>query len=374
MDGQRDRLDPTNDSGVFLSPADTENGNEYAELNSQGNLSVEIDVFAGTKMWIDDVFVVGLEDTQDSVETAEVWLEQSGTDELTLLRMDTKQPVEGEDNAIRLEPDEHVALGFVVEADSDTSGTFVETVTYRQRLPEDESETETESPGQGPPDVSEQETDTPTDPDSTPTQTPDDETETTPTPDPDTDPTATPDPDTDPTATPDPDTDPTATPDPDTDPGTDTTPDNGSQDTDEFVPGEEPTAVPLLGALPFDFGSFIFPWYVWLPFIAIIAVLTNYLTQTRVRDVRPLLKTPAQTRRPRVRYALVRLGLLWLNVLVLSLVAMGGLWSAGIRGMALFLTVLGGSAILGGMLGYRRLPDIEGEYIEATHEDETENA
>jgi len=92
-------------------------------------------------------------------------------------------------------------------------------------------------------------------------------------------------------------------------------------------------------------------------------VVVDYLTQTRVRGVVPLLETPRQTRLPRMRYVLLRLGLLWVTVLVVALVATTLLWGVGIQGLVAFLTVLVGSILLGAGLGYFLLPDIEGDYL-----------
>jgi antibiotic biosynthesis monooxygenase (ABM) superfamily enzyme len=118
-----------------------------------------------------------------------------------------------------------------------------------------------------------------------------------------------------------------------------------------------------LGALPFAFGTALLPWYVWLLLSGTLMVVVDYLTQTRVRGVVPLLETPRQTRLPRMRYVLLRLGLLWVTVLVVALVATTLLWGVGIQGLVAFLTVLVGSILLGAGLGYFLLPDIEGDYL-----------
>ena len=305
-DGERDELDPDNETGLYLIPADTPNGDRYAEIGDEGKLNVTIDVIAGTRTIIDDVFVVAFGGVEGTNESAELWIEHD-SDVLTFRRMDTGQPVESPVNSIELAPNESVMLGLTAETPADESGTIVEHVTYRALVPDRP--------------VGSEPTPTPTPPEPTPTPTPAGTTPGGPTPTPDPSPALTP------------------------------------------AQGENPTVIPGLGALPFAFGTALLPWYVWLLLSGTLMVVVDYLTQTRVRGVVPLLETPRQTRLPRMRYVLLRLGLLWVTVLVVALVATTLLWGVGIQGLVAFLTVLVGSILLGAGLGYFLLPDIEGDYL-----------
>jgi hypothetical protein len=123
------------------------------------------------------------------------------------------------------------------------------------------------------------------------------------------------------------------------------------------------TAIPGLGGPSLAFGSFLVPWYVWLLLAGTLTVATDYLIQTRVRGVVPLLETPPQVRGPRLRYALGRLGLLWITVLVVAFTATVVLWNVGLREWALFLPIFLGSIVVGAVLGTSRAPDIEGNYL-----------
>ena len=360
-DGERDELDPDNETGLYLIPADTPNGDRYAEIGDEGKLNVTIDVIAGTRTIIDDVFVVAFGGVEGTNESAELWIEHD-SDVLTFRRMDTGQPVESPVNSIELAPNESVMLGLTAETPADESGTIVEQVTYRALVPDRPVGSEP-TPTPTPPEP----TPTPDDPTPTPdepTPTPDDPTPTpdepTPTPD---DPTPTPgEPTPTPTPTPgEPAPTPTPTPAGTTPGGPTPTPDPSPALTP--AQGENPTVIPGLGALPFAFGTALLPWYVWLLLSGTLMVVVDYLTQTRVRGVVPLLETPRQTKLPRMRYVLLRLGLLWVTVLVVALVATTLLWGVGIQGLVAFLTVLVGSILLGAGLGYFLLPDIEGDYL-----------
>ena len=133
IDGQTDEFDPANESGVVLAPADSPNGDRYAEFNDAGELNITLDAVAGTTTRIDDVFVLGFEGRPGSTAPADIQIDYE-SEALTILRMDTGRPIGSE--PIRFEPNESITLGFEVEADSDTPESFVETVTYRATFPD----------------------------------------------------------------------------------------------------------------------------------------------------------------------------------------------------------------------------------------------
>lgn len=137
--GPSDEIDPANGTGIYLSPADTPNGDRYAGLNSEGELTVEVDVIAGTETRFDDVFTVSFEGTDGGDGTAKVWIGHENSDKIRFYRMDTGQSIAGSDNALELAPGESVSIGFVVGADSDVQSSFSETVTYRAPVPDADS-------------------------------------------------------------------------------------------------------------------------------------------------------------------------------------------------------------------------------------------
>jgi PGF-pre-PGF domain-containing protein len=132
FDGPSDELDPANNSGVVLAPADTPNGERYAELDDTGELNVTLLGIPGSTVRINDVFKLGFEGRAAGSLPASVSIEYD-RDNLTLLRMDTGDPV-GSEN-ITLEPNESVTLGFEVGSDLPDGGSFVEPVTYRASVP-----------------------------------------------------------------------------------------------------------------------------------------------------------------------------------------------------------------------------------------------
>lgn len=112
------------------------------------------------------------------------------------------------------------------------------------------------------------------------------------------------------------------------------------------------------------FGIFGLTGVGWLLFTVTLAVLADYLVQTRLRGALPLLETPREVRNARTRYALSRLGLLWVAVLAVAFASMWALFAAGVAGLALFALVLLGSVLLGTVAGRYLVPDIEGKYLD----------
>jgi len=131
VDGPSDELDATNDTGIYLTPADTPNGDRYAGLDDEGRLTVEVAVVTGTETRFDDVVTVSFDGFDSSDSAAEVWIEQDEDTRISFYRMDEDEQIDGEDNAIQLDPGESVNIGFVVDATADVQPSFTETITYR---------------------------------------------------------------------------------------------------------------------------------------------------------------------------------------------------------------------------------------------------
>jgi|GEM_PF-3145893 len=162
--GPTDELAPATDAGLYIGPADTPNGDRYAAINADGNLTVSVDVIAGTETRFDDVFEVHFAGVAGTSEAATVWLGHENDDRVSFYRMDSGAPVNSESNAIELAPGETVRIGFVVGDDADVQSSFTETVVYHASIPQADDDTTLPPPtGQG--------TDTPAD--DTPTASPD---------------------------------------------------------------------------------------------------------------------------------------------------------------------------------------------------------
>ena len=320
-----DQIDPDNETGLFLNPADSEQGERYAHIDDEGAFNITVDdALPNTNTVIDDIFTVSFAGVEGSDEPASVWITNEEGEVVDFYLMETGESADDPQIAIELDPGDSATLG--VSLETGDSGPVTEQMTVRGEIPD-------------------------TDPTPTPTPTPE--------------PTPSPEPTPEPTPTPTPEPTPTPTPEP--------TPTPSVDEPEETVE----LTIPGLGALPLNLGEFVVPWYYWWIFAVTLTVVVDYLVQTRLRGrfaglemVLPLLETPTETRRTRVRFALFRLVALWLVVLVAALMAMATLWSVGIREFALFVTVLVASVVLGLVLGYYRLPDIEGEYVDLENESE----
>ncbi|MFP8952095.1 hypothetical protein ACLI4Z_03845 [Natrialbaceae archaeon A-arb3/5] len=116
--------------GVYLSPADTPNGERYATIEDD-ELVVDMQrLNVDSEVVVDDVFLIGYAGPDDDShdQTASVWVEHD-SEEVTLVRMDTGEPIESEDDAVSLAANEQVAVGVLVE--SDRGGTVFESITLR---------------------------------------------------------------------------------------------------------------------------------------------------------------------------------------------------------------------------------------------------
>lgn len=355
------------DTGVFLSPADTPNGGQYAEIDDNGELFVSLDTVSGTATTIDDVFVIGYADEPGRAEPVEVSITYDD-DVITIDRMDTGESVNATGDTVVLSPGETVTFGFVARADG--PGTVVEEVTYSLDVPDDPDVDL--DPGSEEPFYN-----VTIDNVTTPVIAGDDVVV---------------------NATvenrgtaADVQTvvlrdfagevvDETALA---LSPGENaslqfvwsTDADNvgtgdvtvASRNDTDYADGDRATVIVEAtdpAVVAFDFGGPVLAWYVWLLVAAMLTVLTDYLVQTQLRGVVPLLQTPEETRKTRLRYAATRLAALWLVALVFALTVLVLLWLAGVTGWPLFAGVLLASIALGGVLGYFLRPDIQGEYVD----------
>ncbi|TKX45037.1 MULTISPECIES: hypothetical protein [unclassified Halorubrum] len=96
----------------------------------------------------------------------------------------------------------------------------------------------------------------------------------------------------------------------------------------------------------------------WSLFAGFLAGLSNYLVQTRIRGVVPALKTEQSERRARLRSILAREAVVMLAVMALTVLVAGALSGAGITGITQLIATLGFSAIVGGLSGAREFPRI----------------
>ena len=153
-------------SGVYLNPAETDNGQRYASLDSAGQLAIEVtNLNAESTSTIDSVFTV-----HTTRETTELWIED-GEPAVTFYRMDTGAPIESEDDAIALVEDETAVVGLEVE--TGTERVVLERITVHAAVPDSSDHTtpETETAT----DTATERVETPTEGETTKTETTEDE-------------------------------------------------------------------------------------------------------------------------------------------------------------------------------------------------------
>ncbi|MDB2253373.1 hypothetical protein PM033_16695 [Halorubrum ezzemoulense] len=119
------------DSEVYLDAADSENGEQYVQIDQNDEVRIRFDTLPpGSQTRIDDLFVVGFGGYEDSEAGTTVHLES--TDErVALERMDTGETFN--DGTIELQPGESVLFGAVVS----TGGTgFSSTIELEVDVPD----------------------------------------------------------------------------------------------------------------------------------------------------------------------------------------------------------------------------------------------
>ena len=343
------------DSGVYLSPADSENADRYVAYDDAGELRLRFgSVPPDARTSVDDLFLVGFAgyEGDDSATTVEI---DTDADGVTLYRMDTGERVTG--GEITLDPGTSVTLGATVPP---TVGSYTEIVRFTVDVPEDGSGSGT-SPGDGGTgDGGADDGGTGDGTDESGTAGGDTETG-----DADGDTGGaggSDDPDDSDAGTGGTDTG--ETDGPDVEPGGDDADgpvgsvdgdsdaeSDGSAERASGADDEGPTAEPAgirFNGLPVR----------WSLFAGFLAGLTNYLVQTRIRDVLPAFKTERSERRARVRTILVREAVITVAVIALTVLVAGVLSNAGITGITQLVATLAFSAIVGAASGARGLPNL----------------
>lgn len=123
--------------GVYLTPAETENGQQYASLED-GQLELSMTNLSPSATTVaDDVFLIGTD-----FEQAQVWIED-GQPAVSFYRMDTGTSIEQSDDPIQLTDDDPVTVGVRVE--SGTEEVILDTISIRAQIPEDGTETATDT-------------------------------------------------------------------------------------------------------------------------------------------------------------------------------------------------------------------------------------
>lgn len=312
------------DSGVYLSPADSENADRYVAYDDAGELRLRFgSVPPDARTSVDDLFLVGFAgyEGDDSATTVEIDTDAEG---VTLYRMDTGERVTG--GEITLDPGTCVTLGATVPP---TVGSYTEIVRFTVDVPEDGSGagkspsdggagdggTGDDGTGDGTDESGTTGGDTGTDEPAG--ETGSDESD-----------------------------GPVGSVDGDSDAES-----GGSADQASGADDEGPTAEPA----GIQFNGVHLGWSLFAGFLA---GLTNYLVQTRIRDVLPALKTERSNRRERVRNVLAREAVITVAVIALTVLVAGVLSNAGITGITRLVATLAFSAIVGAVSGARGLPDL----------------
>ena len=361
-----DEIAPASDSGVYLTAADTQNGNRYVEYDDAGRIRLHLSpVLPNSHTRVNDLFVVGFAGYENSNNSTTVRL-RADSERITIHRMDTGERVEGE--PIKLRPDESVILGVtVVPEDRDFTGD----ITVEATIPEAGSNSGGGSGGSGggsgssggsggssggtgesgddggstggsdEGDAGGVDSGTIGDDATNDSGTQGTLTTATTTPE---------QPDDENTSN---DTAVTSSPESDNDDSND----DGRQSSRPTDGTEQPTE--LSGFIPGLSPVFGVSWVWWFPLGGFAAVLSNYLVQTRLRDVLPVFKTQQSVRRRRLRDVLLREAAVGAVVVVLSVLVSFALASAGITGVPQLVGTLGFSVIAGSTSGFRRLPNIQ---------------
>ena len=363
-----DELAPAEDTGVALAPADTPNGDRYASFDGNDELVISVDVISTTKTVFDDVFVVGFAGVTGGDEAATIrivhdseWLDiYRNTD------AGARKSVDEASNTLTLDPGEQATLGFAVTTDANSPSSLSETLTYTMEIPDAESGTgggggdggggsggdsgDDTDAGSGGGDGTNAGDGNGTDnesADNPETETPTDE--------------------------------PTETPagegsdgngtgiETSTDEPTDTSTVNeeeaetvvgGGAGSVPPTPEIQQSAEPSGFALDFD-PAFGIGWGQWAIIAGLLAVVTNYLMQTRYHDVLPILQTQPNERRHRFRRVAVREAAIGLVGIVLTVLVVSAASSAGLGPVPQLVTALTFSAAVGTGTGYRLVPELD---------------
>ena len=134
----------TSGSEVYLDAADSDNGEQYVQIDENDEVRLQFDTLPpGSQTRVDDLFVIGFAGYEDSDATTTVQLE-STDDRLTLTRMDTGESFDS--GAIELQPGESVLLGAVVSTDSQS---FSSTIDLEVDIPDTDDSSDNGGTGGG---------------------------------------------------------------------------------------------------------------------------------------------------------------------------------------------------------------------------------
>ena len=124
------------------------------------------------------------------------------------------------------------------------------------------------------------------------------------------------------------------------------------------TPESQQSAEPSGLALSFD-PAFGINWGPWSFIAGLLAVVTNYLVQTRYHDVLPVLQTQPSDRRRRFRRVAVREAVVGLVGIVLTVLVVSAVSSAGFGPVTQLSVALAFSAAVGTGTGYRLVPELD---------------
>ncbi|WP_436924049.1 hypothetical protein [Halosimplex amylolyticum] len=114
--------------GVYLNPADSENGDRYAEMDANGELVIELtDLNSRATTVVDSVFNVST-----SLDGAEVWVE-TASPAVTVYRMDTRGSIGSKPNAVAMSAGETFTAG--IRVDSGVSAPLTVDLTVKAVVP-----------------------------------------------------------------------------------------------------------------------------------------------------------------------------------------------------------------------------------------------
>jgi hypothetical protein len=124
------------------------------------------------------------------------------------------------------------------------------------------------------------------------------------------------------------------------------------------TPESQQSAEPSGFTLGFD-PAFGVSWGPWAFIAGLLAVVTNYLVQTRYHDVLPVLQTQPSDRRHRFRRVAIREAAIGLAGIVLTILVVSAVSSAGFGPVTQLGVALAFSAAVGTVTGYRLVPELD---------------
>ncbi|MFB6140227.1 MAG: hypothetical protein ABEJ26_07305 [Halosimplex sp.] len=102
--------------GVYLNPADSQNGDAYAEIGPNGQLRIELtNLNPEATTVVDDLFTISTTNNR-----SRVWIEHDAGAAVTFYRSDTDETIGGRDDRMLLEDGETVPVGLRIDAESET--------------------------------------------------------------------------------------------------------------------------------------------------------------------------------------------------------------------------------------------------------------